>query len=228
MIEISRTCPLCNMNLQIGKDPIHFNCEGCDISWHIEDLDGKIDKIMKVITTPSHIKKGISLIDFYRIKDKNSKTYLQAEKNAMTLLYSSHWLIWGIKNTIDKKTKKRTDILLIHKYNKTEFKILNWKRCYREKGKGIHSWHYELYLGNTLLKDGEYITDDYRKSRQSDFIGYIMDIIKKDFYDLFTKIGDCGHRSDEIHTKNNRSLCYECYYKEKDKEFNKKYRSVAT
>lgn len=219
MIEISKTCPLCHENLKKGKDSIHFNCKKCDILWHIEDLDGKIEKIMKIITTPNYIKQGISLIDFYRIKDKNSKTYLQAEKNAFTLLYSSDWYIWGIKNSINREINKRSDILIINKYNRTEFKILNWKRSYRVKGKGYHSWHYELYLGDELLTDGEYLTDKYEKSKQSNLIHYIMDIIRNEFYELYTEIGDCGHRSDEIRINNNKRLCRACYFKILDEEF---------
>jgi len=161
-------------------------------------LNGKIKKIIELIKKP---------------KDKTSKSYLQADKNATTLLYGTNWFIWGIKNTMNKQTKKMTDILIINKHNKAEFKIINWKRCQRVKGKGIHSWHYELYLSNTFLTDGEYITDDYRYAQQSDFIRYIMDIIRKDYYETFTKIADCGHRTDQIINKNDQKLCFNCNWK---------------
>lgn len=198
MEKIPKNCPLCTEELKEGKDSIHFNCDICDISWHIEDLDGKIEKIKKIMKRP---------------KDKSSITYLQQERNASTLLYSGNWFIWGVKNTQNKNTKKRNDILLINKHNKTEFKILNWKRCQRVKGKGIHSWQYELYLGDTLLTDGEYITDDYRKSRQSDLINYIMNILDKNYKDLYTEIVDCGHRTDQIIHSDNQRICSECYWK---------------
>jgi len=207
MINIPKICPLCNEELKKGTDSIHFNCEKCDISWHIEDLDGKIEKIIKIIKKP---------------KNESSQTYLQQERNASTLLYSSNWLIWGVKNTLNKNTKKRNDILLINKHNKTEFKILNWKRCQRVKGKGIHSWHYELYLGDTLLKDGEYITDDYRRSKQSDFIGYIMNIIRNDYNELYTEIVDCGHRTDRIVHRDNQKICIDCYWNRENEEYDQK------
>jgi hypothetical protein len=198
MIELSKTCPLCSKELQNGKDPIHFNCKECEISWHREDLYGKIDKIKKILKKP---------------KNKSSLTYLQQERNAVTLLHSRHWYIWGVKNTINKETKRRTDILLINKFNKTEFKIFNWKRCHREKGESIHSWHYELYLDDKLLTDGEYTTNDYRKARQSDFIHYLMNLIGSDYNELYTEIVDCGHRTDQIVHKNGQRLCLDCYWR---------------
>lgn len=132
-------------------------------------------------------EKGITLLENKsyhpncfnkRNANKDSQTYLMTERNAMPLLHSFDFYIWGIKNTQNLKEKKRTDILLINKETKKEFLIYNWKRVFSDKPKNCHYWHYEVYSDGELITDGEYIVKDERKARQSDLINYLFEILE--------------------------------------------------
>jgi len=113
-----------------------------------------------------------------QLRNKDSKTNLMKMRNAMNLLYSSDYYIWGIKNTQNRKEKKRTDILIINKETKKEFLIYNWKRVFNDKPKNSHCYHYEVYSDEELVIDGEFIVKDERKGRQSGLIDHLFKILK--------------------------------------------------
>ncbi len=162
-LKIKNVCPIC-CNKLLKKDRIHYSCNDCNIIWHLEDLNGKIEKIKKLLKTP---------------KDKNSISYIKLDRNAYTLLYSSVWYIWGIRGTQDKEENKKTDILLIHKKSNIEFEVKNWKRCQRISGSTKHIWHYIIYSNNELIFDGEYEGENARKGHQSNLISHVINILNE-------------------------------------------------
>jgi len=109
------------------------------------------------------------------------KCYILKDNKTYPILFSSHsrWKkIHAIKFTENKKEHKKSDILLEWKDGRV-FIINSWKRVYRKKGKGCHSWHYEVYEDKELIIDGEYETDDYRYAQQRYMIKEVLKYLEK-------------------------------------------------
>lgn len=165
MIRIDTCCFICNKKLKPKEDKLHFRCQDCKIDWHIEDFNGKMERIIKLLNLP---------------KDKDSQTYIQTDRNAYTLCYNHIWFIWGIKFTQNKKENKRTDILFIHKRSKLEFLVKNWKKVVYFSKRKNHCWYYEIFLKNTknnkeiFIIDGEYIGKNETLGRQGNLIDEVM------------------------------------------------------
>lgn len=182
MINNNHKCFICKELLIAKEDKIHFRCQTCDIDWHIEDFNGKMERIIKLLKLP---------------KDKNSLSFKQAKRKAYTLLYRSSWLIWGIKNSGDREKNKRNDILLIHKDSNLEFLVKNSKTVVSYSRRRNHCWYYKVYHNifpnkkGKLILDGEYISKNEIKGKQGNMIDEVLrrlDII----------IAEADYRQDNI------------------------------
>ncbi len=134
---------------------------------------------MKVLEC-DYCKKPIQkAITYVETNIYHPKCYILKDNKTYPILFSSRWKkIHAIKFTENKKEHKKTDILLEWKDGRI-FIVHSWKRMYRKKGKGYHSWYYEVYEGEELIIDGEYETTDYRYAQQQHMLRRVISYLEK-------------------------------------------------